>query len=105
MLLTLGGLLFTSCKEDIDPGIANSLAGLFSLFIEFASVIITALFGGVFAFLGFWLVYKGYTGEISLLMSGDGLEAKLLNASPGIILIALGFLLIWRSRSDIRIKR
>jgi len=106
MLLTLGGLLFISCKEDIDPGIANSLAGLFSLFIEFASVIITALFGGVFAVLGFWLVYKGYTGEISLLMSGDGLEAKLLNASPGIILIALGFLLIWRSRSDIpKIRR
>lgn len=105
LLLVVGAFLLCSCKDDLDPGTANTLAGMFSLFIEFFSVIVTALLGGVFAILGFWLIYKGYTGEINLFMSGDGLEAKLLNASPGIILIVLGFLLIWRSRSDIRIKK
>ena len=105
VLILFCALLLCSCKDEIDPGTANTLAGLFSLFIEFCSVIVTALLGGAFALLGFWLVYKGYTGDINLLMSGDGIEAKLLNASPGIILIVLGFLLIWRSRSDIRIKK
>ena len=105
MLLTLGGLLFTSCKEDLDPGTANTLAGLFSLFIEFVWVILVALLGAGLVGLGFWLIYEGFTGDIQMFLSGEGIEAKIVNASPGIILVILGVLLIWRSRPDIRIKK
>ena len=98
-------LIFTSCKDDLDPGTANTLAGLFSLFIEFVWVILVALLGAGLVGLGFWLIYEGFTGDIQMFLAGEGIEAKIVNASPGIILVILGVFLIWRSRPDIRIKK
>lgn len=98
-------MLLTSCREDLDPGIANTWAGLMALIIEFWWVIIVTLLGAGLVGLGFWLIYAGFSGDIQMFLAGEGIEAKIVNASPGIILVILGVLLIWRSRPDIRIKK
>lgn len=98
-------MLLTSCREDLDSGIANTLAGLLALIIEFFWVIIVTLLGAGLVGLGFWLIYAGFTGDIQMFIAGEGLEAKIINASPGLIVVILGVILIWRSRPDIRIKK
>ena len=47
--------------------------------------------------LGVVLMLLGVTGSANLVLSGAGLKAKLSNAAPGIILMVIGLVVIWRT--------
>ncbi len=52
--------------------------------------------GAIAFFLGFALCIMGLTGSIELLFEGKGIQAKIYNATPGVIFAFFGFLIIWR---------
>ena len=44
-----------------------------------------------------------FTGDIQLIVEGSTLSMKLINASPGIILVALGVIILWKKRYKVKI--
>lgn len=54
--------------------------------------------GATAFFLGFILSVLGLAGVVELVFEAGTLNAKLANASPGVVFATLGFLVLWRYR-------
>ena len=55
--------------------------------------------------LGVALMLLGVTGAADLVLSGAGLKVKLSNAAPGIILMVIGLVVIWRTNLRITAEK
>lgn len=72
---------------------------------------VTTLFGqaigGISLFLGFAFSLLGLSGSLDLVIESNSINARLINASPGVIFIIVGLFIIWRYKpkgSDITIE-
>lgn len=52
--------------------------------------------GALFAVGGVALALLGVSGAINLVLESSGLSARLTNASPGVVIAAMGMFIIWR---------
>ena len=105
LVVLLIASLLISCKDDMPADIANSYAGMVAIFGEVFLALCAMLTGIGMIMAGIWLTYEGYTGDYQLFIKGDSLEANLVNATPGVLLIVLGVLvIIWRAKINIKIR-
>ena len=106
LILIIIATLFTSCSDDMPANIANSFAGMVAICGEVVLALLAMITGIGMIVAGIWLTYEGYTGDYQLFIKGDSLEASLVNATPGVLLIVLGvILIIWRAKIDIKLRK
>jgi hypothetical protein len=98
-------LVLVSCSVDIDPAIANTTFGIQALHYEFI-IILISLIGGIGCLIaGIILTLLGLTGATEWIVEISGFTSKLINASPGVILMIIGFILTFKSRMKIKSKK
>lgn len=106
LILIIMATLLTSCSDDMPANIANSYAGMVAICGEVILALLAMLTGIGMILAGIWLTYEGYTGDYQLFIKGDSLEASLVNATPGVLLIVLGVIvIIWRAKIDIKLRK
>ena len=106
LLLIFVATLFVSCQGDMPASIANTLAGVVAIIGEVILALFAMLTGIGMIIAGIWLTYEGYIGDYQLLIKGNSIEASLANATPGVLLIVLGVLvIIWRAKINIKIRK
>ena len=106
IFLLLISTLLVSCKDDMPASIANTLAGLVAIWGEVILAILAMFTGIGMIAIGCWLTYAGYTGDYQLILKGASLEANLVNATPGVLLIVLGVVVIlYRAKIDIKLRK
>ena len=99
-------LSLVSCSDDMHAGIANTFAGLLAIWGEVILAILAMLTGIGMIIVGCWLTYAGYTGDYQLFIKGGTLEASLANATPGVLLILLGVVVImYRAKINIKLRK
>lgn len=97
--------LFSGCSMDIDPTVANTQFGMQALHYEFI-IILLSLIGGIGCLIaGIILTILGFTGSIEWIVEASGFTSRLINASPGIVLMIIGFWLTLKSRLKIKAKK
>lgn len=97
-------LYLHSCTVDIDPKIANTACGLTAIKYEYI-IMILSLCSGIFCIIGgIILTILGFTGNINWIIEGTDFTSKLINASPGVLLMVIGALIIIFKRLKIRSK-
>lgn len=97
--------LFSGCSMDIDPTVANTQFGMQALHYEFI-IILLSLIGGIGCLIaGIILTILGFTGSIEWIVEASGFTSRLINASPGIVLMIIGFWLTLKSRLKIKAKQ
>ena len=97
--------LFSGCTMDINPSVANTQFGMQALHYEFIIVLIS-LIGGIGCIIaGIILTILGFTGSIEWIVEASGFTSRLINASPGIVLMIIGFWLTLKSRLNIKAKK
>ena len=99
--LAVVAALLSGCSMDIDPTVANTQFGMQALHYEFIIVLIS-LIGGIGCLAAGIL---GFTGSIEWIVEASGFTSRLINASPGIVLIIIGFWLTLKSRLNIKAKK
>lgn len=106
IFLLLISILLVSCKDDMPASIANTSAGLVAIWGEVILAILAMCTGIGMIAVGCWLTYAGYTGDYQLILKGVSLEASLVNATPGVLLIVLGVIVIlYRAKIDIKLRK
>ena len=97
--------LFSGCSIDINPSVAKTQFGMQALHYEFIIVLIS-LIGGIGCIIaGIILTILGFTGSIEWIVEASGFTSRLINASPGIVLMIIGFWLTLKSRLNIKAKK
>ncbi|GHU56780.1 hypothetical protein FACS189411_08320 [Bacteroidia bacterium] len=105
LLIFLYQLFCFSCTVDIDPSIANTNFGMQAIKYEYIIVIIS-LIGGIGCIIaGIVLTLLGFSGSIEWIVETTGFTSRLINASPGIVLMIIGFILVYKSRINIKSHR
>ena len=67
---------------------------------------IISLCSGILCIIGgFILTILGFAGSIDWIIEGTDFTSKLMNASPGVLLMIIGFLIIILKRMAIRSKK
>lgn len=103
--LAVVAALLSGCSMDIDPTVANTQFGMQALHYEFIIVLIS-LIGGIGCLAaGIVLTILGFTGSIEWIVEASGFTSRLINASPGIVLMIIGFWLTLKSRLKIKAKK
>ena len=98
--------LLVSCTDDMPASTANTFAGLVAIWGEVILAILAMFTGIGMIIVGCWLTYAGYTGDYQLILKGASLEASLVNATPGVLLIVLGVIVIlYRAKIDIKLRQ
>jgi hypothetical protein len=64
---------------------------------RFAQLFIAEGLGAVLCVGGLVLLFLGAAGKISVFMKGAGAQARLTNASPGLVVAIIGVVLVWLS--------
>lgn len=106
LCLIIAVTVLVSCTEDMPASVANSVAGLLAIGGEVLLALLAMLTGIGMVIFGCWLTYEGYTGDYQLFIKSDTLEASLVNATPGVLLIVLGVLvIIWRAKLNIKLRK
>lgn len=100
LLMTL-----VSCKEDLDPSVANTLFGLTALKYEFIITLLSLISGFTMVIGGLVLIGLGLNGNIEWIIQASDFQSRLLNSSPGLVLALAGALLIWRSRMNVKVTK
>ena len=98
-------VLFSSCREDIDPSIANTPFGMLSLIMEFITVFAIIIGGYVLIIVGVVVMLLGLNGNIEWVMEAAGFTSRLANASPGIVMIIAGTYLVSKGKIDVKAKK
>lgn len=106
LCLIIAVTMLTSCYGDMPANIANSFAGLLAIWGEVILAILAMFTGIGMIAVGCWLTYAGYTGDYQLFIKGGTLEANLVNATPGVLLIVLGVVVImYRAKINIKLRK
>lgn len=87
-------LILCGCAADIDPSVANTPAAHEAIkWVGLSAALCLGI--GIFCIIsGIVLVVMGINGSIDLSIELVGISTKLINASPGILLIIVGFIII-----------
>lgn len=102
LIFTIAILIITSCRDEIDPSIANTQFGMLSLIFEFITVF-AIIIGGYFLIgVGVLVMILGFSGDIEWVMEAAGFTSRLANASPGIVMIIAGAFLVSRGRINVK---
>lgn len=96
--------LFAGCAMEIDTSVSNTAFGMQALRYEFIIVLISLLGGIGCLVAGIVLTILGFTGSTEWIVEASGFTSKLINASPGIVLMCIGFWLTLKSRLKIKAK-
>ena len=105
ILICVAVLMFGGCAMDIDPSVANTQFGMQALHYEFI-IVLLSLIGGIGCLVaGIVLTILGFSGSIEWIVEASGFTSRLINASPGIVLIIFGFWLTLKSRLKIKAKK
>ena len=97
--------LLNSCTINIDPSVASTTFGMQALYYEFI-IILISLIGGIGCLIaGIVLTVLGFTGSIEWIVELSGFTSRLINASPGVVLMILGLFLTLKSRLKIKAKK
>ena len=96
-------MLLTSCYAEMDAASATTCVGKLTIIFEFIMALLPVLGGLACIVSGIYFIYEGITGDIQLIVEGSTLSMKLINASPGIILVALGVIILWEKRFKVKI--
>lgn len=83
-------MVLVSCKEDIDPSLANTQFGMLSLIFEFITVFAIIIGGYFLIIFGIIVLILGLSGNIDWVMESVGFSSHLVNASPGLVMIIVG---------------
>jgi len=94
-------VLFTACS-DIDPSIANTPFGMTSIHYEFIIILLSMIAGWGMIIGGIVLMLLGLTGEVEFFIDAVDFKARILNASPGLVLTLIGAYVVLKSRMDIK---
>ena len=106
LIMLVMALSLVSCSDDMPAGIANTFAGLLAIWGEVILAILAMLTGIGMIIVGCSLTYAGYTGDYQLFIKGGTLEASLANATPGVLLILLGVVVImYRAKINIKLRK
>ena len=87
----------------MDATTAATFVGKLTIIFEFIMALLPVLGGLACIISGIYFIYVGFTGDIQLIVEGSTLSMKLINASPGIILVALGVIILWKKRFKVKI--
>ena len=105
LIIVMLMITLVSCKENLDPSIANTLFGLTALKYEFIIALLSLISGYTMVLGGLVLICLGLNGNIEWIIEASDFQSRLLNASPGLVLALAGALLIWRSRMNIKVTK
>jgi len=105
IFLILLSFLFGSCTIDIDPSIANTAFGMQALRYEYFVVLLSLLGGMGCLIASVILTLLGFSGGIEWFVEAADFTSRLTNASPGIVLMAVGFWLTLKSRLKVKVKK
>ena len=106
LIMLVMALSLVSCTDDMPASIANSFAGLLAIWGEVILAILAMLTGIGMIIVGCWLTYAGYTGDYQLFIKGGTLEASLVNATPGVLFIVFGVVvIIYRAKINIKLRK
>ena len=97
--------LASGCAVDIDPSVANTQFGMQAIHYEYIIVLISMIGGIGCLIAGIVLTILGFTGSIEWIVEASGFTSRLVNASPGIVLMIIGFWLTLKSRVNIKAKK
>lgn len=104
LLISFFLITVTSCM-DIDSSVANTVFGLTALKYEYL-IALFSMFGGYTLILGgIVLMILGITGSIDWIVEIDGITSKLINASPGLIMVIVGAFIVLKSRMKIKVTK
>jgi hypothetical protein len=78
--------------------LATNLSGNRTYFV---AIILGISVGTTFCIAGFVLALLGTSGSIELVVKAVDLEARLINASPGIALAFMGVIIVWRYKPNV----
>lgn len=92
------------CSAEMDAAVAATSVGKMTIIFEFIMALLPVLGGLACIVSGIYFIYAGLTGDIQLIVEATSLSMKLINASPGIVLVALGVILLWRRYYKVKIS-
>jgi hypothetical protein len=104
-----GGAVPTHLTHSIEEANeANSITAPFALVwytsgtmdpvsARFAQLFIAEVLGGLLCVGGLVLLFLGAAGKINIFVKGVGTQARLTNASPGVVIALVGLALVWLS--------
>lgn len=95
-------VVLVSCKEEIDPSLANTQFGMLSLIFEFITVFAIIIGGYFLIIFGVIMTLLGLSGNIEWVMESAGFSSRLVNASPGILMIIVGAFLVSKGKMDVK---
>lgn len=95
-------VVLQSCYAEIDPTVSNTLFGLSAIKYEFIITLISLCSGILCLIGGFILIILGFAGSIDWIVEVSGFSSKLINASPGIILLIVGLIIVLNSRIKVK---
>lgn len=72
-------------------------SGLWQISARFVQLFIAEALGAVLRVGGLVLLFLGATGKINVFVKGAGAQARLTDASPGLIVALVGLALVWLS--------
>lgn len=94
-------VLLTACSE-IDSSIANTPFGMTLIHYEFIIILLSMFAGWTMIIGGITLIVLGLTGEVELIINAVDFNARLVNASPGLILTLIGAYIVLKSRMNFK---
>lgn len=96
---TENDLVAAELSKDTDPQIAKQSLDIEKSHSNKGFVLsLILIIGGIISF------FLGITGLVNLSAELEGFKLKLLNCSPGVLLIITGLIFYWRSTPKITIK-
>lgn len=96
-------LFLCGCSAEMNAAVATTSVGKMTIIFEFIMALLPVLGGFACIVSGIYFIYVGLTGDIQLIVEGTSLSMKLINASPGIVLVAFGVILLWRKYYNVKI--
>lgn len=108
-ILLLICLILCNCSVSIDSDLANTVEGSKIInsivFQEFISFLLPFISGFLCLIGGFVLTVLGFSGHITWIVEMSGFTSKLINATPGILLMVLGTLIILSKKYNVKIQK
>lgn len=102
-------ILLVSCDLNIDPEVLSSPNSSEiikqGMHYEFISFLLPFISGFACLIGGFILTILGFNGNISWIVEVSGFTSKLTNATPGIILMIVGLLIILNKKFEVNISK
>lgn len=104
-LLLMMTMIMVSCHAEIDPAIANTPFGMNVIRYEYIVILLSMFAGWGLIIGGIVLLLLGLMGNVELVMEAIDMKARLVNASPGLVMVLIGAYVVIKSRMNIKSKK